>query len=709
MTAVIVSAALTAGALASAPAANAVTGVSSWSALQSAMTAGGDIQLLGSITGGGSQFLTEGSGVSVSLDLNGYTLSIPTPPTQRTAIQVPGTSSFTVRDTSSAGTGTLTAQGGWGSAGIGGRMYGGDVGPITILSGTVWAQGGQYGAGIGGGASSSVSSITISGGSVTALGTWDAAGIGSGDSGTVTGTISITGGTVSAQGNDYAAAIGGGAAGTGAVVVTIGSGATVTATGPFNAVGVGAFSSLPGSVTNEGTLILPAGTVQRAPSNWAFTNNGTLQNAGSITGSGTIANAGTILNTGTIDPATAITGHNYSVQLAPLAGTVSPTSLQVYADTLTAGSVVLPPATPTISGQVFMGWNTLADGSGATVSSSTSLSGIAGLSTGAAVVQTLSAIYNAVPVISTSSLPAGEVGTAYTAPIGTSAGSGITYSAGTLPPGLSLDPSTGQISGTPTTAGTSSVTVTATNSLGSDAHTYSITVAAAPVIPTAPAPTPSVPATPTPAPVSTTSPAVPAAPTTPTAPEVDPLRIAVARPTIGGRAALSGSTIAVSLSGLVVGEHYSVLIGRRTVASGIARASIVRRTVTVPADLGDALHRIRVTGSEHRTPAQAGTSAQATIRTARATKHLRLTVSPTPQVQANLPVRITVRGLYAGEPVTVTYAGERVSPKGAVATASGRYTVRVSAGWSWGWKAIHVHGVGTDRQQSAMIAVIARQ
>ena len=43
----------------------------------------------------------------------------------------------------------------------------------------------------------------------------------------------------------------------------------------------------------------------------------------------------------------------------------------------------------------------------------------------------------------------------------------LTYSdGGTLPPGLSIDPSTGAITGTPTTAGTSSVTITATDNAG---------------------------------------------------------------------------------------------------------------------------------------------------------------------------------------------------------------------------------------------------
>jgi hypothetical protein len=51
-------------------------------------------------------------------------------------------------------------------------------------------------------------------------------------------------------------------------------------------------------------------------------------------------------------------------------------------------------------------------------------------------------------------------------------------SAGTIPAGLTINSSTGAISGTPTTAGAYSFTVQATNSFGSDTQAYTGTVAA---------------------------------------------------------------------------------------------------------------------------------------------------------------------------------------------------------------------------------------
>ena len=70
--------------------------------------------------------------------------------------------------------------------------------------------------------------------------------------------------------------------------------------------------------------------------------------------------------------------------------------------------------------------------------------------------------------VTTSSLPAGQIGSAYTATTLTTSGgvSPVTWTlnSNTLPPGLVLYPATGVISGTPTTAGTYTFTVTAEDS-----------------------------------------------------------------------------------------------------------------------------------------------------------------------------------------------------------------------------------------------------
>jgi hypothetical protein len=78
--------------------------------------------------------------------------------------------------------------------------------------------------------------------------------------------------------------------------------------------------------------------------------------------------------------------------------------------------------------------------------------------------------------VSGSDLPAAAVGQYYSITITATGIPAPTFSATGLPGGLSIDPS-GTIYGTPTVAGTATVTVAASNSAGGDSATYTLTVA----------------------------------------------------------------------------------------------------------------------------------------------------------------------------------------------------------------------------------------
>ena len=86
------------------------------------------------------------------------------------------------------------------------------------------------------------------------------------------------------------------------------------------------------------------------------------------------------------------------------------------------------------------------------------------------------------PAITTESLPDGEVGTVYSQTLTATGDPTITWNvtSGTLPNGLKLEKDT--ISGTPTAAGTSTFTVKAENTAGSDSKELTLTINPAPVL-----------------------------------------------------------------------------------------------------------------------------------------------------------------------------------------------------------------------------------
>ena len=167
-------------------------------------------------------------------------------------------------------TGSLTATGGYGSAGIGGSA--GHGGQVTITGGEITANGGSQGAGsggagIGGGAGNQQAvggdgDVTISGGTINATGGNQAAGIGGGAYGN--GTVTITDGDITAKATgDYGAGIGGGAGaipeGTligGNGTVTISGGTITEAFGGYMAAGIGGGFLGDSDVTITGNTII---------------------------------------------------------------------------------------------------------------------------------------------------------------------------------------------------------------------------------------------------------------------------------------------------------------------------------------------------------------------------------------------------------------------------------------------------------------------
>ena len=167
----------------------------------------------------------------------------------RAGLEKTSAGTLTLKDNKEAGSGSLNAEGGALSAGIGGSYndYSANNGTknIIITGSTVTATGGDGGAGIGGGNGGAAENITITGSTVTATGGsalgFGGAGIGGGSDGRNSDSngknITITGSTVTAKGGNGSAGIGGGVGGSGESITITGS--TVTAEGGNGAAGIG--------------------------------------------------------------------------------------------------------------------------------------------------------------------------------------------------------------------------------------------------------------------------------------------------------------------------------------------------------------------------------------------------------------------------------------------------------------------------------------
>ena len=209
-----------------------------WSALETAVSASGSgtVQLTGNITGA-TQLTIERS---LTLDLNGHTLTINVPHTAN-GIKIASGITLTIMDSSTGGMlNVTTAAGIFPGSGNGAAINTTD-GSLIIQSGTITATANaDMGAGIGGGENGAVGNITITGGTITANAFWNGAGIGGGNNVSgAGGSIIISGGTVTAKGGVGAAGIGGGNTGAGGVSSITISGGTVVAEGGTHGAGIG--------------------------------------------------------------------------------------------------------------------------------------------------------------------------------------------------------------------------------------------------------------------------------------------------------------------------------------------------------------------------------------------------------------------------------------------------------------------------------------
>jgi PKD repeat protein len=275
------------------------------------------------------------------------------------------------------------------------------------------------------------------------------------------------------------------ASGTGNATLTITVGASGTApvitNSPLTAAGT---LSMPfsftitatGSPTSYSASPLPAG-LSLSPTTGVIA--GTPTTAGStavVLGATNAFGTGNITVTITVAaPAVAPTITNNTPAAAATVGT--PFSFTITA----AGSATTYTASPLPAGLSIVASTGVITGtptsSGTTV---VTLGASNGTGTGNAILTITIAPATVAPVITSSTTASATTGSPFVTYVIAATGTPTSYNATGLPPGLTISPLTGAITGTPTVAGTYWVTLTATNSAGTSTITLTITIAAAP-------------------------------------------------------------------------------------------------------------------------------------------------------------------------------------------------------------------------------------
>jgi large repetitive protein len=251
-------------------------------------------------------------------------------------------------------------------------------------------------------------------------------------------------------------------------------------------------ASLPGGTANTAYSATLQATGGVTPYTWSATglpaglsiNATTGIISGSPTTAGTSTPAVTVKDSGS--PQQQATGQ-FTIVIAPAALAITTNSLPsasvntTYSQTLQSTGGTLPITWSLASGSLPSGLSLSATGAitGVPSTTGTSTFTVKAADSGSpqqTQTQALSITVSTAPLaITTTSLPNAELGTAYTATLTSSGGTGaITWSViGSLPVGLALNTSTGVITGTPTTAGPVNFSIKATDS-GSPQQTQTV-------------------------------------------------------------------------------------------------------------------------------------------------------------------------------------------------------------------------------------------
>jgi len=334
-----------------------------------------------------------------------------------------------------------------------------------------------------------ITSATTATGTVGASFTYVAAGSNSPTSFNITGLPTglsataggVISGTPTTAGSSSISVSANNASGTGAAVTL-----TLTVSAPASAPVVNSASTASVALSAAFNYVI---TAANTPTSFAATGlpvGLSVDTAtGAITGTPTVAGVYTVALSATNGSGTSAT-FNLSVTVGSLSAITSATTANA-AVGVSFTYTALASNTPTsfnISGLPAG----LTATSGGVISGTPTFAGVASVSlsannvTGTGPVTTLTLTVGNRPAITSATSASGTTGSAFTYTV-TASNSPTSFAATGLPAGLSLNTTTGAITGTPTATGSSSVSLTATNAFGTgNATTLTITVSA-PVVP----------------------------------------------------------------------------------------------------------------------------------------------------------------------------------------------------------------------------------
>ena len=272
----------------------------------------------------------------------------------------------------------------------------------------------------------------------------------------------------------------------------------------------------------------------------------------------------------------------------------------------------------------------------------------------------------------------------------------VTVASGRLPAGLTLG-SDGRLYGTPTEAGTFRVTITATNTGGTE--TVELTL----LVPAAPKPTPEPAPAPKPTPPPAPKPTPPPAPKPAPAAKPSPKKVVVSSRPVAGKSqgaafVAPGQRVKVTARGMQANEKFTVKVAGKVVAKGRANArGEVSLTFKAPKVKSQGVRKVVVRGSS------SGAVGYSKVTLAPKKK---LKVSVRTPVRASDGQRVVVRGLLPREDVTVSYLG-KVLAQGK-ADSQGRFVAKFTVGQAWGTMTVTAKGANANRSGKATFDIVQR-